>query len=265
MLQHHQNSNWGNIFQGCFFPPVDLDTVWQAICGMTASPGKTQGFITYWIWTNLVTRRAVKFQCNGQTPHKDTQYKEDMLAVPALSVKREVFEKNFWSSCDKTQRKHTRIPMNERSICSSSHTQYKKNTPFSTIFLPRSVINTFYRVPIHTHTPNQWSPLGMAHASKMRQRNEDGGGGGNKSRFTRPVPAPVSNFILSSLSDALQQWHIHARAHTHTHTHSLFLLHAHTLWCVFLWCEERAVAPDLWLHISVRKDSSLPLYDTAKI
>lgn len=78
---------------------------------ITASLGKTQGFLIYWIWTNVLHAvhwsRSVMANTGCGFLHKDIQYKEDLLAALALGIKmrlqskrgRESFERNLWSSC----------------------------------------------------------------------------------------------------------------------------------------------------------------------
>lgn len=82
------------------------------------------------------------------------------------------------------------------------------------------------KAPTYTHPLISDSLLeGLKHL-KRRQWDDRGGnkmgGGGYKSRFTRPVPAPVSNFVLS---EPLQQ------TQTCTRTHMLYLAvsQTHTL------------------------------------
>lgn len=116
--------------------------------------------------------------------------------------RREAFERNLWSSCSY---KSPEIPTQTHSVYddgfsrSSVHTQAKKHT-----YSPNP-----HKHMYTTHTPQ--SVILSWNASEMRQRGRGGGG----SRFTRPVPAPVSNFIHQP------QWCSTAVTHTH------FLRHTH--------------------------------------
>lgn len=169
---------------------------------MTASLSKTQGFITYGIWTNLLTGCVLKFQCNGQT-------QSVRFYTKACSTKRICWQcqhsvskwkaggKHLKRNCDhlvllkhqNNMKTYTDDCMCEGLFAQTTCSHKQKHTCF-TIFPTLSVINTFIDYK-------------YAHPSLKRDKEEVGEG--NKSRFTRPVPAPVSNFSLSSLSDALQR------------------------------------------------------------
>lgn len=140
---------------GMFIPPVDLENVRQAIFVMTASPSKTQGFITYWIWTNLLTCCVLKFQCNGQMHGvrlytKTCSTKRICRQCQHSVSKWKAGGKHLKRICDhlalikhkKNTKTHNGNSMDENLFAQATHTHKQKHTWF-TIFPTLSVIKTF--------------------------------------------------------------------------------------------------------------------------
>lgn len=162
-------------------------------------PQQNRGFTCLLSLYKYVPCSALKLQCNGRMQGVGFYWKtkENVLAVVALGVKmrqrrnrrREAFERNLLSSCSyKSPEIPTQTYMDNSEgfyfwLSWTPHIDTHRLAHINTLIshplpLPLSLthINTCIQ-RTDTHTPNQWSSLGTARASEMRQRRRGGGGG----------------------------------------------------------------------------------------
>lgn len=242
----------------CFYSPYchrfvsKLLSVAPTIHKTTAANGsKTQGFNIYWIWTNVL--HAAHWSCSvmGKCRVLVSTQRHTVQSGSAGSAgsagtrrqneaaKRREGGKLLRGIFDPLAlTKHHKYPSELATQqhawglyllkLSDTHTPPKNGTPWQERHLFLNLVLLFLwkrKAPTYTHPLISDSLLeGLKHL-KRRQWDDRGGnkmGGGYKSRFTRPVPAPVSNFILS---EPLQQ------TQTCTRTHMVYLAvsQTHTL------------------------------------
>ncbi len=200
------------------------------------------GLLIYWIWTNVL--HAAHWSCSVMGKCRvwvSTQrHTVQRGSVGSAGTRRqnetakEEKEGSFWEKFvillllqitrNTHAKTHTDNSMYEGFICSSwmprvTHTDVDsqaKTHLFHSVSHPRKHMYAAYW---HTHTPLISDPLLEWLAHLKWDKEEEEVEEGNKSRFTRPVPAPVSNFN-SPASVMLYSSDTHMRAHTHTHTHT---------------------------------------------